>query len=187
MGRFCKSDRDRIDQSREAVIRVTGDPRIPLMDALLKLRSEQPETLEGLIDVIPAAGETLRFLEVRQFRPPYQKALCDISRFLQANGYKASSKFLDVSLELQKEARYIIPIIGQSYTDHNGDEYCCIRSDTYSSDEDKRRTVARGMHVAIMEPVKGSHMLRVRGVWEYDDGTIGWNNYTFGHYSKKHE
>lgn len=94
------SARDHNDQSSGAVLRVTGDQQLPLMDALLELRAEQPETLEGLVDVIPVDGETLRFLEVRQFRPPYLKALGDISQFLQNNGYEDASKFLDCSFEL---------------------------------------------------------------------------------------
>lgn len=102
MGKFYDfmSARDRIDQSGGAVLRVTGDRQLPLMDALLELRMAQPETLDGLVDVIPADGETLRFLEVRQFRPPYLKALGGISQFLQDNGYEAASKFLDCSFEL---------------------------------------------------------------------------------------
>ena len=94
------SSRDRIDQSGGAVLRVTGDRGIPLMDALLELCQVQPEMLDGLVEVIPSEGETLRFAEVRQFRPPYLKALGDISQFLQDNGYEAASKFLDCSFEL---------------------------------------------------------------------------------------
>lgn len=102
MGQFYDylSDRDQIDQSGGAVLRVTGDRTIPLMDALLALQAAQPNMLEGLVDVIPSDGETLRFLEVRQFRPPYLKALNDISQFLQNNGFEAASKFLDCSFEL---------------------------------------------------------------------------------------
>ena len=102
MGQFYDflCDRDRIDQSGGAVLRVTGDRSIPLMDALLKLHTTQPEILDGLVDVIPTDGETLRFAEVRQFRPPYLKALGDISQFLQNSGYEATSKFLDCSFEL---------------------------------------------------------------------------------------
>lgn len=102
MGQFYDylSDRDQIDQSGGAVLRVTGDRTIPLMDALLALQAAQPKMLEGLVDVIPSDGETLRFLEVRQFRPPYLKALNDISQFLQNNGFEAASKFLDCSFEL---------------------------------------------------------------------------------------
>ena len=94
------NERDHIDQSGGAVLRVTGDRGIPLMDALLALRTAQPEMLDGLVEVIPADGETLRFSEVRQFRPPYLKALGDISQFLQDSGYEAASKFLDCSFEL---------------------------------------------------------------------------------------
>lgn len=83
-----------------AMLRVVGDRSIPLMDALLELSRTQPETLDGLVEVIPEEGETLRFLEVRQFRPPYLKALNDISQFLQDSGYEAASKFLDCSFEL---------------------------------------------------------------------------------------
>lgn len=102
MGQFYDylSDRDQIDQSGGAVLRVTGDRTIPLMDALLALQAAQPNMLEGLVDVIPSDGEALRFLEVRQFRPPYLKALNDISQFLQNNGFEAASKFLDCSFEL---------------------------------------------------------------------------------------
>ncbi len=94
------SGRDRIDQSGGAVLRITGDRSIPLMDALLELRTTQPEMLDGLVEVIPSDGETLRFAEIRQFRPPYMKALGDISQFLQSNGYEAASRFLNGSFEL---------------------------------------------------------------------------------------
>ena len=43
------------------MLRVTGDRGIPLMDALLALCATQPEMLDGLVEVIPTAGETLRF------------------------------------------------------------------------------------------------------------------------------
>ena len=94
------SNRDRIDQSGGAVLRVTGDRSIPLMDTLLDLHRAKPDMLDGLVEVIPSKGETLHFSEVRQFRPPYLKALDDIRQFLQDNGYEAASKFLDGSFEL---------------------------------------------------------------------------------------
>lgn len=83
-----------------AVLRVTGDRNIPLMDALLELQMRQPEILGGLIEVIPEGGEKLQFSEVRQFRPPYLKALNDISQLLQNSGYEAASKFLDCGFDL---------------------------------------------------------------------------------------
>jgi len=102
MGKFYDfmSKRDCIDQSGGAVLRIMGDRSIPLMDALLELRTARPEMLEGLIEIVPSDGETLRLSEVRQFRPPYMKALNDISQFLQDNGYEDASKFLDCSFEL---------------------------------------------------------------------------------------
>lgn len=90
----------RIDQPDGALLRVTGDRNIPLISALLDLHVRQPEMLEGLIEVIPSDGYPLHFSEVRQFRPPYMKALANISQFLQDNGYEAASKFLDCSFEL---------------------------------------------------------------------------------------
>ena len=102
MGQFYDylSNRDRIDQSGGAVLRVTGDRSIPLMYVLLDLHRAKPDMLDGLVEVIPSKGETLPFSEVRQFRPPYLKALDDIRQFLQDNGYEAASKFLDGSFEL---------------------------------------------------------------------------------------
>ena len=92
--------KDRIGQSGGAILRVTGDRSIPLMDVLLDLHRAKPDMLDGLVEVIPSKGETLHFSEVRQFRPPYLKALDDIRQFLQDNGYEAASKFLDGSFEL---------------------------------------------------------------------------------------
>lgn len=82
-----------------AVLRVIGDRSIPLMDALLTLRTEKPETLEGIVDVISEEGEPLRFVKVQHFRPPYLKALSNINQFLRDNGYEAASKFLDCSFK----------------------------------------------------------------------------------------
>ncbi len=101
MGKFYDflCSEKRTDRSG-AVLWVTGDRQLPVMEALLELHARQPEKLDGLVEIIPADGEPLRFSEVRQFRPPYLKALNDISQFLQNNGYEAASKFLDCSFEL---------------------------------------------------------------------------------------
>lgn len=94
------SRKGRVGQPGGALLRITGDRNIPLMNALLGLYVEHPEILAGLIEVITADGEELNILEVHQFRPPYLKALGDISQFLQDNGYEDASKFLDCSFEL---------------------------------------------------------------------------------------
>lgn len=94
------SRKGRVGQPDGALLRITGDRNIPLMNALLGLYVEHPETLAGLIEVVTADGEGLNILEVHQFRPPYLKALDDVSQFLQDNGYEAASKFLDCSFDL---------------------------------------------------------------------------------------
>lgn len=84
---------------REPLVIVTGDWKFPLVEALADLHERQPEMLEGLIEVCPTDGEELSIFEPKQFRPPYMKALGDISRFLAANGYEEASKFLCHNLE----------------------------------------------------------------------------------------
>lgn len=69
------------------------------MEALLDLYVKEPEKLTGLVEVIPADGYPLHFEEVRQFRPPYMRALRDISRFLRLHGYEDAGRFLDHGLE----------------------------------------------------------------------------------------
>lgn len=86
--------------SGSAVLRVTGDRHIPLMSALLELCVKQPKLLDRLVEVIPYDDEDLCISEVRLLRPPYLRALNDISQLLQNNGYEAASKFLDCSFEL---------------------------------------------------------------------------------------
>ena len=73
---------------------------LPLMSALLELCVKQPKLLDRLVEVIPYDDEDLCISEVRLLRPPYLRALNDISQLLQNNGYEAASKFLDCSFEL---------------------------------------------------------------------------------------
>lgn len=100
MGQFYDflASSGRIDQS--AVIQITGDSNIPLMSELCELCRTHPDTLAGLVEVIPTEGAMMHFAEVRRLRPPYLKALNDISQFLQNNGFAAASKFLDCSFEM---------------------------------------------------------------------------------------
>jgi len=82
------------------LIRVTGDRREPLVCALLELLAVKPKVLHGLIEVVPADDAALSVEELHQLRPPYLKAVNDISQLLQNNGYEDASKFLDCSYEL---------------------------------------------------------------------------------------
>jgi len=79
----------------QCILRVMGDPDIPLVNALMELAHYQPEALKGLIDVYPAAGEELCITEINLLRPPYLKALQDITGFLRSNGFAEAAVFLD--------------------------------------------------------------------------------------------
>lgn len=85
------------------------------------------------------------------------------------------------------EKQYIIPVVGQIYTNRNGQEYRCTYSYFDSSDERKQRALALGEHVATMERVKDGWTLDAHGVLEYEDGTIEWNYSTHGYFAKKHK
>ena len=87
-------------QGHPALLRVTGDSRDPLMAALLNLLAVDEKKLAGLIEVIPFDGHGVSIQEVAQHRPPYRKAINDISQLLQNNGYEDASKFLDCAYEL---------------------------------------------------------------------------------------
>ncbi len=100
---YLKS-RDLIEPPGDAILWVTGDSHIPLVSALLNLRDKAPEMLDGLVAVVSQEGEDLGLYEARHFRPPYMKALVDISLFLRDNGYEDASKFLSCGLDLEAEA-----------------------------------------------------------------------------------
>jgi|GEM_PF-3724821 len=82
------------------IIRISGDRNHPLMVALMDIYVEKPELLGGLVEIIPADGYSLTVTEIQRFRPPYLRAVNEISQLLQNNGYEAASKFLDCSYEL---------------------------------------------------------------------------------------
>lgn len=85
------------------------------------------------------------------------------------------------------EKRYIIPVVGQIYTNRNGQEYRCIYSYFDSCDERKQRALVLGEHIATMERVKDGWTLDAYGVLEYEDGTIEWNYSAHGYFAKKYQ
>lgn len=82
------------------------------------------------------------------------------------------------------EGKYIIPVVGQIYTNRNGGEYRCVHSHIYMSDDSKRRSLSLGEHTATMERVKDGWSLIAHGVIQYEDGTIEWNYSTGGHFPR---
>ena len=80
------------------------------------------------------------------------------------------------------DKQYIIPVAGQIYRSRSGGEYRCTGNTLYMSDEQQRRALSLGDHVAYMERVKDSWSLSAHGVIQYADGTIEWNYSTGGHF-----
>lgn len=82
------------------LVRVEGDPNHPFMMALRDLCYTNKEALHGLIEVAPCDRCELSITEIKRLRPPYLRALNDISQLLQNHGYEDASKFLDCTFEL---------------------------------------------------------------------------------------
>ena len=66
------------------------------------------------------------------------------------------------------DKQYIIPVVGQIYHNRGGGEYRCTGNRLYMSDEQQRRALSLGDHVAYMERVKDGWSLAAHGadpVW----------------------
>lgn len=70
------------------------------------------------------------------------------------------------------DKQYIIPVVGRIYHNRSGGEYRCTGNRLYMSDEQQRRALSLGDHVAYMERVKDGWSLTAHGVIQYADGTI---------------
>ena len=80
------------------------------------------------------------------------------------------------------DKQYIIPVVGRIYHNRGGGEYRCTGNRLYMSDEQQRRALSLGDHVAYMERVKDGWSLTAHGVIQYADGTIEWNYSTGEHF-----
>ena len=80
------------------------------------------------------------------------------------------------------DKQYIIPVVGRIYHNRSGGEYRCTGNRLYMSDEQQRRALSLGDHVAYMERVKDGWSLTAHGVIQYADGTIEWNYSTGEHF-----
>lgn len=85
-------------ETAPALLSIQGDREHPLIRVLLDLAGEQPDLLQGLIDVRAIAGEDLAVTADPNRRPPYLRACRDISRLLQDYGYGEAARFLGASL-----------------------------------------------------------------------------------------
>lgn len=190
MGKFFDYliDKDCGDPPNSALLLVMGDRNIPLMDALLQVCVEQPNILDGLLNVMPVDGEPLHFSELRLCRPPYLRALRDISQFLWDNGYEAASSFLTCGLNPQaevqkKKGQYILPIVGHTYYSREGKKYRCTGNVSYENDERMQKVLAMGKHRASLVRTEDGWHLTAHGVIQYVDGAIGWDYSTGGRFS----
>ena len=80
------------------------------------------------------------------------------------------------------DKQYIIPVVGRIYHNRGGGEYRCTGNRLYMSDEQQRRALSLGDHVAYMERVKDGWSLTAHGAIQYADGTIEWNYSTGEHF-----
>lgn len=80
------------------------------------------------------------------------------------------------------DKQYIIPVVGRIYHNRSGGEYRCTGNRLYMSDEQQRRALSLGDHVAYMERVKDGWSLSAHGVIQYGDGSIEWNYSTGEHF-----
>lgn len=80
------------------------------------------------------------------------------------------------------KGEYIIPVVGQIYTNRCGSAFRCTRNRFYDSEETMRRSLALGEHIASMERVTDGWSLDAHGVILYEDGTIEWNYSTNGRF-----
>ena len=96
---FCNCLERQINQEKtetqQALIRIQGDRKHPLMAALIAFNEEKPDALNGLIEVAPADGEALTVSAVRVFRPQYLRACRDLTQLLQSHGFEDAADFLD--------------------------------------------------------------------------------------------
>lgn len=78
------------------------------------------------------------------------------------------------------KAKYIVPIIGQVYTNRNGQDYCCLTNTDYPNPGDRQRTVSLGEHQATLVRMSDGWSIVVHGLQQYEDGTVEWNYSTCG-------
>ena len=80
------------------------------------------------------------------------------------------------------EKHYIVPIIGQVYTNRSGGDYLCTDNKVYEDDEQRQRALTLGEHWASLKRIKDGWSLIAHGVIQYADGSIEWNYSTGGRF-----
>lgn len=72
--------------------------------------------------------------------------------------------------------KFIVPVVGQIYTNRNGRDYRCTYNAAYSSDDEMKKAVALGEHRASMIRLSDGWAIEVCGLHQYEDGTVEWRH-----------
>ncbi len=70
---------------------------------------------------------------------------------------------------------YIMPVVGQIYSNRNGGQYRCTGNAAYADDVQRDSAVALGEHRASMIRLTDGWLVEVYGLHQYKDGTVEWN------------
>lgn len=81
---------------------------------------------------------------------------------------------------------YIMPAVGQIYSNRNGGQYRCTGSAAYADDVQRDRAVALGEHRASMLRLSDGWLVEVHGLHQYEDGTVEWNRSSGGSFQSEH-
>lgn len=71
--------------------------------------------------------------------------------------------------------KYIVPVVGQVYTNRNDKDYRCTGNRTYPDDTTMQKCVGLGEHWASMVRLSDGWTIKAHGVHQHEDGTIEWN------------
>lgn len=75
---------------------------------------------------------------------------------------------------------YIMPVVGQIYSNRNGSQYRCTGNEVYPDDVRMSSTVALGEHQATMIRLADGWVIKAHGIHQYEDGTVEWNHSSGG-------
>lgn len=73
------------------------------------------------------------------------------------------------------QGQYIVPGLGQIYTDRDGKNYCCIRNRSYPDNTVMQKCVGHDEHWTSMVRLSDGWAAQVHGIRQCEDGTIVWN------------
>lgn len=82
--------------------------------------------------------------------------------------------------------KYIIPVMGQIYSNRNGGQYRCTGNASYADGIQRDRAVALGEHRASMIRLNDGWLIEVHGLHQCENGTVEWNRSSGGSFQSEH-